>query len=154
MTNSRVRRGNLERQSKSSVNSKLQVQFLVSNVSVSWAFSNTSMAGQLHHSINTGPVPAKLPRSILQQGYIGPKVTTLLPRTAVRTLLPSFKSNYTLMSLKSNAVSLKVTLAKTLVSHSILTTSSSRTKGVASLSLASQTVSASALQARKTRRTV
>ena len=36
----RVRRGNLERSSKSSVNSKLQVQFWISNVSMNWAFSN------------------------------------------------------------------------------------------------------------------
>ena len=33
--------GNLERPSKSSVNSKLQVQILVSNVSMNWAFHNS-----------------------------------------------------------------------------------------------------------------
>ena len=43
--------GNLERPSKSSVNSKLQVQFLVSNVSVNRAFSSSKyMAEQLTHS--------------------------------------------------------------------------------------------------------
>jgi hypothetical protein len=51
-------RGNLERLSTSSINSKIHVQFMVSNVSWCRRSAIASMVGQPNRSKKTGPVPS------------------------------------------------------------------------------------------------